>query len=239
MTQIDLHDDICFLQLSSPPHNYIERPAFADIEKIESLFSKDKFKAIIISGEGRNFSAGADMNELKHLWEKHQLAEAFEEGKLLLKRLHALHMPIISCIEGVCFGGGLEIALTADIKIAAHNALFAFPETGYDLIPGLGGNHRITGLTGKSNSYEIILKGDTFNAEQAKELGVIDYITEKKQTLKKGTDTARKLVHGNSLEVIQAVTELIRMSDTEDYDRVMKRETELFCRLAEKAAQKL
>ncbi len=237
MNEIIVQNDICIIKLDNKPENYLKKPEFISKEKLERTIGENKSKAIIITGTGRHFSAGADVNNIKTFLKKGTLRKEMEKGKELLSSLTAFNIPVIACVEGVCFGGGLEIVLHADIKIVSEKSLFAFPESNLNLIPGLGGSVKLSQITGKAKAAEFILSGNMINAQEAKELAIADYVVKAKNTLYEGLKLAKMLTEGKKREVIEAVVELIRKSGDTDYDALIKRETELFCKLAAKAAE--
>ncbi len=238
MNSISIQDDICIITLDDKPHNYLSEPEFIDPKELKNTISTNDAKAIVITGAGRHFSAGANLNNLKEMALNGSLLNEIEKGKDLLSTLKKFYLPIIACIEGTCFGGGLEIALQADIKIASKKAMFAFPETNLDLIPGLGGTVSLAGITGKSKALELVLKGDIINAHTAKDLKLIDYINEPKTTLNTGLTIAKNITQQRPLEIIQAVVESVRNAEKLTYEKALERETELFCMLAKKAMNK-
>ncbi len=235
MNSITIQNNICIITLNNKPHNYLEQPEFINTSVLKNTINSNNCKAIVITGAGRHFSAGANLNNLKEMVANNILFDEIEKGKALLKVLKKFLLPIIVCIEGTCFGGGLEIALHADIKIASHKALFAFPETNLDLIPGLGGIVNLVGITGKSKALELVLKGDIIDAQTAKDLSIIDYLDDAKKTLETGLNLAEKLTQQRPTQIIKAVIELVRNAETLPYDQALNRETELFCQLANKA----
>lgn len=237
MTNFETHNRICLLTLDNKPHNLLEQPEFINQDLVIGEITKEKCKAIVITGAGRHFSSGADLEKLFEFTKQGQLEKEIEKGKDLLLALQSFNIPIIACIEGVCFGGGLEIALHADIRLASQKAMFAFPEANHDLIPGLGGIYHLTQLTGKSEALKNVLSGNIVNAETAQELKIIDELLPAKSTKEAGLKLAQELTEQRPLHVINAVTELIRLSEKSDYNDIKKRETELFCQLAQKALQ--
>jgi enoyl-CoA hydratase/carnithine racemase len=234
MNKIEVKEHICFITLDNQPHNLLHRPEFIEPEILSKTINKNDCKAIIISGAGRHFSAGADINELKKLIVDDILEEEIVKGVELLKTIKSFNLPIISCVEGSCLGGGLEIALSSDIKIASTKALFAFPEANLDLIPGLGGILNLSRITGKSTAIQMALKGDIVNAKDAFSLNIVDYLVEPKTTLEEGIKIAQSITSGRSLDVIKAVVEAVRNSELLGYEEALEQETKLFCKLARK-----
>lgn len=237
MTDIFVQKNICIINFNNKPHNYLFEPEFVKREKLAQIINDNKCKAIIFKGEGRHFSAGADPENLKKIIQNETLENKINKGKKLFSYLKSLKLPIISCVEGVCFGGGIEVVINSDIKIASNKSLFAFPETGLNIIPGLGGTIDLPGITGKPKAFELILRGNMFNAKEAKEFGIIDQIVEPKTSFAKGVKIAEAMTNRRSVEVIKAVVELVRNTDKLEYSNALKRETELFCKLSRKALE--
>lgn len=235
MNSIRVENNICIITLDNKPHNYLESPEFVNSEELKQIIEEYGCKAIVVSGAGRHFSAGANRDNLFQMAANGSLKAEIAKGKKLLQLLMDFKLPIVACIEGSCFGGGLEIALNADIKIASEKAIFAFPEANLNVIPGLNGIHMATKITGKANVLEMVLKGDIVNTELALKLGLIDKAVEAKTTLQKGLELADSLTADRSIEIIQAVVECVRNAETLPYEQAIERETELFCELASKA----
>ena len=226
--------DYGLLSISNGKENYLDQPDFIDIELLKKWTSEEGLKGIIIQGIGRNFSAGADLNNLNKLAnDQNLLADKIEKGKNILEFIENLNIPVIASINGVCFGGGLEIALACHIRIASEKALFAFPETNHGLIPGLGGGYRITRLL-RNKAFEIVLKGDMINAGDAKEIGLIDYISEKKDSFELAKEKLKSITSDRSLEVINYAMQAIHNASRLSKEEALKIETDLFCELAVK-----
>jgi len=224
--------EIGVLTLSNGKENYLFTPDFVDFQKLKKWTSESDLKGIIIRGLGRNFSAGADLNQLKELSKDiKSLEEKINKGKEILDFIEDLDIPVIAAINGVCFGGGLEIALACHIRIASEKALFAFPETNHGLMPGLGGTFRLTQLMGKK-AMDIILNADLINASKALETGLIDYITETKDSMEWAKNKLLSMVSDRPKEVVNYTMQAIRNAKLLNRVDALKIETELFCKLA-------
>jgi len=224
--------EIGVLTLSNGKENYLFTPDFVDFQKLKKWTSESDLKGIIIRGLGRNFSAGADLNQLKELSKDiKSLEEKINKGKEILDFIEDLDIPVIAAINGVCFGGGLEIALACHIRIASEKALFAFPETNHGLMPGLGGTFRLTQLMGKK-AMDIILNADLINASKALETGLIDYIAETKDSMEWAKNKLLSMVSDRPKEVVNYTMQAIRNAKLLNRVDALKIETELFCKLA-------
>jgi len=159
----------------------------------------DTLRCIVVSGEDGNFAAGADIEEFAAI--RSTLEQGIEyHTELIGKALHAIAQcvhPTIAAIEGVCVGGGLEIASACDIRIASPQARFGIPinRLGFALAPGE--MHHLLSLIGKAAALEILLEGRVFDASEAKEKGLINRIAEDVPAA--AMDSARRIAQGAPL----------------------------------------
>jgi enoyl-CoA hydratase len=226
------------LSLYSSHENYLVDPEFIKMEQLEEIFREPGLKGIIIKGSGRHFSAGADLDTLKHLAKDESLLiKKISAGKKLIHLIENAPVPVVAEINGVCFGGGLEIALACHIRICSDNALFAFPETNYGIMPGLGGTITLSKLIGKGKSAEIILSGNVVDAKRALELKLADYVVPSKEIHSFALDYLEKMTADRDISVIRSVMESIHNSQTMEFERALEEETKLFCALAVKIMQ--
>ncbi|RLD74355.1 MAG: hypothetical protein DRJ02_05010 [Bacteroidetes bacterium] len=227
--------DIGLLTIKNLPQNYLEQPELIDVRELEK-FVATGIKALIITGAGRNFSAGANPETIKNqIKDKKCFTEQLIRGNYVLNYLDELKIPVIAAISGVCFGAGLEIALSCDIRICEPSALFAFPEINQGVFPGLGGITRLSALTCKAMAMELVMHGDMFNAAKAKELGIVDEVSGKKQALDQARILAKKMTENRPLHVINAVMTSIDNCKTLGMEEAMKKDAELFALLVEES----
>ena len=226
------------LSLYSSHQNYLDEPEFIKLKLLEEIFGEPGLKGMIIKGSGRHFSAGADLEKLKQLAHKESsLIKKISAGKKLIRFIENAPIPVIAEISGVCFGGGLEIALACHIRICSDNAIFAFPEANYGIMPGLGGTITLSKLIGAGRSAEIILSGDIVDAQKAFELKLTDYVVPSKELHAFTLDFLDKMTAGRDIEVIHSVMKSIHNSQAMAFEKALEEETKLFCALAVKNMQ--
>ncbi len=132
---------------------------------------------LIITGNNKFFSAGADLNEIAQLTGP----EAFEFSRLGQKLTHAIHhfpVPVIAAIRGYCMGGGMDLALACDYRIASPDAVFGHRGASLGLITGWGGTQRLPRLIGKPRALQMFLLAEMVKADEAKRIGLVDQISE-------------------------------------------------------------
>lgn len=221
------------LSIHNPPENLIEEPEFIKKKQLDKFFHDKELKGIIIRGTGRHFSAGADMKSLKKLTQDESLLlKNMSEGKDIIRIIESMDIPVVAVISGVCFGAGLEIALACHIRICSENALFAFPETNYGIMPGLGGTVMLTKLIGQGKSAEIILSGDMVGAQKALELKLTDHVVPLKDLIAFSMSFMERLTFDRDINVIRSVMKSIHNAQTLSFDNALEEETKLFCSLA-------
>ena len=148
---------------------------------------------VVLAGGPRAFSAGADVTEMRDLDPASILAYYRETGDVY-ERVAALPQPTIAAIAGHCLGGGLELALACDFRVADATASFGFPEVGIGILPSSGGTHRLVRLVGTSRAKELVLLRDRFGAEEARALGLVTDAVDQGQALQRALDLAERLV---------------------------------------------
>jgi enoyl-CoA hydratase/carnithine racemase len=228
--------DIGVLSLNNPPENFIEDPEFVDKELLQEITRKNVLKGMIIKGTGRHFSAGADLGKLKQLAHNEVvLNKKISAGKTIIRVIDSMNVPVVAAIAGVCFGAGLEIALACHFRICSDKALFAFPETNYGIMPGMGGTVMLTKLIGPGRSAQLIITGDVVDSQKALELRLADYVVPKKELQAYSMNFLIKMVGDRDIDVIHSVMKSIHNSQTLPFESALLEETKLFCPLAIKS----
>ena len=225
--------DIGILLMDNPPQNYLLTPEFIPIEELKGWINNNQFKGLVISGVGRHFSGGANLDSLYSLADnEQQLAESLDKGRRLLNYIEDMEIPVAAAINGVCFGGGFEIALSCHLRICSTNSLFAFPESNLNMIPGLGGTYRLREHLSFKDTLKMILSGDMINAEEALLLKVVDTITEDEDPRSYTINLLKKITEGRELKVINYVMQALKNSKNLTFEEAMHKETSMFCELA-------
>ena len=130
--------------------------------------------------EPSGFIAGADVNEFRGATDPRPVETAIGRAHAVIDRLEALKIPTVAVIHGFCLGGGLEVALACQSRIAIDGARFGFPEVMLGLHPGLGGTTRFTRLVNPMQAMTLMLTGKTIDARRAKSLGLVDAVTQER-----------------------------------------------------------
>lgn len=224
---------IGILTIDNPPQNRIPAPEFAEHDRLLEWIGQDDLSGIILTGKGKHFSAGADIDNLRDAArDPAGLAASLERGKRLLDQLENLEIPSIAAIRGACFGGGLEIALACHIRVCGHNALFAFPESNLGILPGMAGTIRLPHRIGPGRSLEMILGGDTLDAERAMAIGLADHVVPPGDIFDYSMRLMKKMVAERPLKLVKSIVRAVKNSMTLHHDEAMREETRIFCDFA-------
>lgn len=187
-------DNIAVITMNRPEAlNALSRAVFADLEAVlDDVENDDDVYVVVITGAGRAFIAGADIGEMAPM----NVAEglAFSElGNRLLMRVDMMEKPTIAAVNGFALGGGCEMALACDIRIASEKAKFGQPEVGLGIIPGFGGTQRMARIIGTGAAMELIYTADTIDAQKAKEIGMVNYVVPAEELMDKTMEMAHKI----------------------------------------------
>ena len=195
-------NQIGFLVLNRPPKNEMDAIFFAELSNfLKNILPDLTLKGLIITGEGRHFSSGANVDELAEFAKKKEL-RYFENNINYLESLSLCPFPVVAIINGLCFGSAFELSLACHYRIASQHALFALPEITFNLMPGCGGTYFLPKLVGKSKAIDLILSGRSFLADEALQLGIIDIIADKNSITRTALQLITKLnsVYGQHYE---------------------------------------
>jgi enoyl-CoA hydratase len=162
-------------------------------------------RVVILTGEGNAFVAGADIKEMQALAAKPTAIRAFTRfGHGVLRDIETLPQPVIAAINGFALGGGLELALACDIRIASSEARLGFPEVGLGILPGLGGTQRATRLAGRGAASELVFSGDLIGAEAAAQVGLVNRVVAPQRLMETARGLAERLASRAPVAIAKA-----------------------------------
>ena len=206
-------------------------------EAVDFVKEEKNIRCLVIKGVGKKaFSSGADLKEINEFTSE-KVKKFSIRGQKIFSKIEKIGKPVIASIEGLVLGGGLELLLVCDFKIATENSEFGFPEIKLGLIPAWGGTQRLPLIIGFSNSKRLILTGDRISATEALKIGLIDRVVSLKD-LERETECFLKKLCNNPLEAIKQGKFLINKSLNRSLKKGLKRETEIFTFLVNKNREK-
>jgi 3-hydroxyacyl-CoA dehydrogenase/enoyl-CoA hydratase/3-hydroxybutyryl-CoA epimerase len=164
--------------------NTLSADVIAELDKVLAALESERPAGLVIrSAKKSGFIAGADVNEFRGASDSQPVETAIGRAHAVIDRLEALRVPSVAVIHGFCLGGGLEVALACQSRIAIDDARFGFPEVMLGLHPGLGGPARFTHLINPMQAMTLMLTGRTIDARRARALGLVDAVTQERHVL--------------------------------------------------------
>ncbi len=206
VVRLERHDGLAVVTLDRPEHlNAIGRATLRELDRILDALEHDAaVRALVVTGEGRAFSAGADITELAQLHGADEFATFLREFTDVLARLEQHPIPSIAAIDGVALGGGLELALACDLRVASDRARLGVPEVQLGLLPGAGGTQRLPRLLPRGVAIQMLLTGAPLGAVDAHRLGLVNELTGDAPALTGAERLARELASGPPLAHAEA-----------------------------------
>ena len=170
---------------------------------IDVLSRDDEVYVVILTGAGRSFVAGADIAEMRGFTAVEGKRFGVRGGGVFLK-LEQMEKPVIAAINGFALGGGCELAMACDIRLASDKARFGQPEVGLGITPGFGGTQRLPRIVGQSRAMELILTGRTVKADEALAIGLVDAVYPADELMEKAVGLAEMICANAQIAVRQA-----------------------------------
>jgi enoyl-CoA hydratase/carnithine racemase len=166
-------DGVAWVELDRPKVNALSTAVLAELAAVATELTNDPPRAVVITGRGRMFAAGAEISEFGGPDDAARIAGAFHTA---LDRVAAIPAVVVAAINGYALGGGLELALACDLRIAADDAVLGQPEILLGIIPGGGGTQRLARLVGPARAKDLIFTGRQVDAAAALAMGLVDEV---------------------------------------------------------------
>lgn len=234
-----MKDKIALLTLNRPEAlNALNSELLRELyDRLKALEKEDDLRCLVVTGSGEKaFAAGADIGEMADM--NPDEAEEFAAfGHEVFSYLSTFPCPVIAAIHGYALGGGFELALACDIRIAADTARFAFPETGLGITPGFGGTQRLARLTNAAYAMELIFTGRRIKGEEALEQGAVNRLVPASELMSEAMKMAESIAANAPIGVRMAKEAVQRGLDL-DLDTGMEVEAELFAECFDSSDQK-
>lgn len=227
--QVEKAEQVAIVTINNPPLNVMNTLVVQELNEVFSGFEyDDEVVAVIITGYGNKaFMAGADIKEFPQLIGKANLKPTFMESHAVLNRIDNFPKPTIAVLNGLTLGGGCELALTCDIRIAEEHAQLGLPEIKLGLFPGGGGTQRLPRLVGESKAKELMFTGDAITAQTAEKIGLVNSVVPTGEGLQTAKDLAKKISR-HSLQALSRIKRAVDEGADLSLEKSIEREAELF-----------
>ncbi len=202
---VEIKENIGWLKMSRPEAlNALNTETLNELNiAIESLYEDDSVNVIVITGEGKAFVAGADIAEMKDM-DALQARKFSQTGQSVFAKIENMEKPVIAAINGFALGGGCELAMACDIRIASEKAKFGQPEVGLGIIPGFAGTQRLARICGIGKAKELIFSGDMIDAAYAEKIGLVDKLVTPENLIEEVEKLAKKIAGNGPVAVRMA-----------------------------------
>ena len=212
----ELTNGICTITINRPDKlNALNRTVIEELgAAIEEVYNNRAIKSAIITGSGpKAFVAGADISEFTSLGSKGGEALAQKGQEMVFSKIENSSKPIVAAVNGFALGGGCELAMACHFRLASEHAKFGQPEVNLGLIPGYGGTQRLTQLIGKGKAMELMMTGNMIDANEAKQLGLVNYVTPPESLL----DKTKELLSLINTKAPLAISKIIVLTNMAAY----------------------
>ncbi|MBI4313659.1 MAG: enoyl-CoA hydratase/isomerase family protein [Candidatus Omnitrophica bacterium] len=230
---ISVEEAVATVTVNNPPANLLSTPVMTELSAaLDKLSADKKLKTAVIAGAGAFFIAGADIKEIAFLKGAADGEKATALGQGVFNKISSMPYPVIAAINGLCLGGGMELALSCHMRIASDRARFAQPEINLGIIPGFGGTQRLPRLVGVSRALEICLTGDMITAQTAYAIGLVNKVVPDGEVLKQAQGLAKKIASKGRVAAT-AIVEAIREGVNKPLPEGLALESKLFGKVCE------
>ena len=218
--------------------NAMNKVVVAELKaSIEECGQNDDVGVVVITGAGEKaFVAGADIKSMQKMSGREAL-EFSREGQEMTMVIENSPKPVIAAINGFALGGGCEIALACDMRIASENAKFAQPEVALGIIPGWGGTQRLPRLVGKGRAIELITAGEMIDAKEALRIGLVNHVVSKSELMEKASSLANAILK-NGPAAVGAALKCVHKGFDEQLENGLDIELNAFAELFETNEQR-
>lgn len=226
--KIELSDAVALVTINRPEAmNALNTRFFQEMDQaVAEISSNPEVRVMVITGSGKAFVAGADIAEMVDKNEAE--GSAFSRtGQNTFRSLERMEIPVIAAINGFALGGGLELAMGCDMRIASSKARFGQPEVNLGLIPGYAATQRLSRLVGMGNALYLLTSAEMIGAEEALRMGLVQKVTEPEMLMEEAMKLARNIA-SKGPQAVKKVKAVTRQGIAMDFDKASEREAEQF-----------
>lgn len=221
-------DNIAAITIQRPPANALSSGLLRELSAVLDEIEPDRsIKVVIIHGEGRFFSAGADIKEFTTVSSSDDFAKLGKYGQDLFDRMEKFSKPIIAAIHGAALGGGLELAMASHIRLVSETAKLGLPELQLGLIPGFAGTQRLPKYVGTARAAEMLFTSEPITGLEAVQYGLANHAYPEAEVLENAYKLAGKIAK-KSPGSLKAAIQLLNYAKTKEFYEGQNKEAELF-----------
>lgn len=229
LVHIGKRNGYAVVTLSNPPMNVLSQKVFKELDSaFDKLANDPEVTAVVLTAAGdRAFVAGADIKEFPELIGKSGLKQQFMETHAVLNKIDAFEKPVIAALNGLTLGGGTELALCCDIRIAGVDIQIGLPEITLGLFPGGGGTQRLPRLVGEAKAKELMFTGVPIDAAEAEKIGLVNQVVPTDDVLAAAEEMAARISRF-SLTALSRIKQAVNEGRDSSLEKGIEKEAALF-----------
>lgn len=223
-----VEDGVAIVSIQRPPANALSRGLVTEVDELlDAVENDEEVRVIVIHGEGRFFSAGADIKEFTEITSGEEFSKLASNGQQVFERLESFSKPVIAAIHGAALGGGLELAMSCHIRYVTEDAKLGLPELSLGLIPGFGGTQRLPRYVGMAKAAEMMFTSEPITGAEAVQWGLANKAFTVDELLPKTIEIAKKIALKSPV-ALKAAIDTLQYYKHESFHNGIKAEAEIF-----------
>jgi enoyl-CoA hydratase len=212
-----VEENVAIATISRPPANALSQGLIQDVNTLlDVVENDDAVRVVVIHGEGRFFSAGADIKEFTSVQSGEEFAVLAKNGQDVFERLENFSKPVIAAIHGAALGGGLELAMGCHMRFVTENAKLGLPELSLGIIPGFAGTQRLPRYVGVAKAAEMMFTSDPISGTEAVEWGLANRAFSDEDLLPETLNIAKKIAKKSPI-ALKAAIQMLQYSKTPSF----------------------
>lgn len=226
--KLSVENHVAIITINHAPANALSAAIIKELSQtFDQIEGNEQVRAVLLHGEGRFFSAGADIKEFTGVKNGKAFEELAQYGQSVFERIESFPKPVVAAIHGAALGGGLELAMACHIRLVTERAKLGLPELQLGLIPGYAGSQRLPRYVGKAKAAEMLFTSEPITGEQAVQWGLANHAYSDEELLPQAKTLVSKIAKKSPL-ALKAAIELLNYSKNDSYYQAVERESVLF-----------
>ncbi|WP_057911501.1 enoyl-CoA hydratase [Peribacillus muralis] len=226
--KLSVENHVAFITIDHAPANALSSAIIGELsEAFDQIGQNEAVRVVLLHGEGRFFSAGADIKEFTEVDNGEAFISLTKKGQAVFEKIESFPKPVIASIHGAALGGGLELAMSCHIRLVTERAKLGLPELQLGLIPGFAGTQRLPRYVGMAKAAEMLFTSEPITGTQAVQWGLANHAYSDEELLPKAKELANKIAKKSPL-ALKAAIELLNYTKHEAYHKGVDREAALF-----------
>lgn len=225
---VQVDQKIATIILNRPPANALASDVLKELSLVlDEVEANEDVRVLLFKGEGRFFSAGADIKEFTEVESEQGFKEIAQRGQHVFNRIENFSKPVIAAIHGAALGGGLELAMACHIRLASENAKLGLPELSLGIVPGFAGSQRLPRLVGMPKAAEMMFTSEPITGKVAAALGLVNHAYPEEILFDEANKLAQKIAAKSPIS-LKAVIELLQYSKAALFEQGVEKEADFF-----------